>query len=48
MSQQNAQTGIISTKPPVSAPAPANKTAPLPLDPAQLRQVSGGLPKATW
>ena len=48
MSQQHSQTGTVTTKPTVPSSVPAQKTAPLPLDSAWLRQVSGGTPKGTW
>lgn len=52
MSQPQAQTGTATTKTLVPTPVPATKSAPVPLDPAMLRQVSGGSstnsPNATW
>jgi hypothetical protein len=48
MSQQHSQTGTAAIKPTVPSSAPAQKTAPVPLDSALLRQVSGGTPKGTW
>ena len=48
MSQQHGQTGPITNKPAVPSPTPAQKTAPVPLDSALLRQVSGGAPTGKW
>jgi hypothetical protein len=48
MSQQHSNTGTAATKPTAPSPAPAQKTAPVPLDPAMLRQVSGGTPNGRW
>ena len=48
MSQQHSQTGTAATKPTVPSSVPANKTAPLPLDSALLRQVAGGSPTGKW
>ena len=49
MSQSHTQAGAVVTKTPVSSPLPAPKPAPVPLDPALLRQVSGGsLPNSNW
>jgi hypothetical protein len=50
MSQQNSQTIAAAIKPSASTLVPAQKAAPLPLDPASLRQVSGGksTPVGAW
>ena len=48
MSKQHCQTGAATSKPAVPATAPVQKSAPLPLDTALLRQVSGGAPKGVW
>ena len=50
MSQPQAQTGTTTPKTLVPTPAPATRSAPVPLDPAMLRQVSGGTqsPHGSW
>jgi len=48
MSQQNSQTSAAAVKPSAPTSVPAQKAAPLPLDPALLRQVSGGTPVGCW
>jgi len=50
MSKQQNQTGTTTAKPTVPGPVSPQKTAPLPLDLGQLRQVSGGTstPVGRW
>jgi hypothetical protein len=49
MSHPIGQTGSASVKKSVQSPLPANKPAPVPLDPSLLRHVSGGSsPNGRW
>lgn len=48
MSKQATQAAPATPKPATQSALPCQKSAPMPLDLGQLRQVSGGLPRAGW